>query len=152
MFFLTCAGTKAYPDPRMTSVDAALAFAKSSQLQVHCHVRKPADKPSRCMLVMDGLHGAWMLQPCGDSHMQGVVVEASGMADRLEEVRLAVLYDTWCSLAWTFFLWTALAQVTAIDFTCSDMHGALMFSAMTSAGSEGLPRQWPVDFQLGRNQ
>lgn len=49
VFFLTCAGTKAYPDPRMTSVDAALAFAKSSQLQ-------------------------------------GVVVEASGMADRLEEV------------------------------------------------------------------
>ena len=34
VFFLTCAGTKVYPDPRMTSVDAALAFAKSSQLQV----------------------------------------------------------------------------------------------------------------------
>ena len=35
VFFLTCAGTKVYPDPRMTSVDAALAFAKSSQLQVN---------------------------------------------------------------------------------------------------------------------
>ncbi len=34
VFFLTCAGTKVFSDPRMTSVDAALAFAKSSQLQV----------------------------------------------------------------------------------------------------------------------
>mmetsp|Transcript_6370 Transcript_6370/g.18321 ORF Transcript_6370/g.18321 Transcript_6370/m.18321 type:complete len:699 (+) Transcript_6370:300-2396(+) len=33
VFFLTCAGTKAYSDPRMASLEAALAFAKCSQLQ-----------------------------------------------------------------------------------------------------------------------
>ncbi len=34
MFFLTCAGSKHYADPRMNSLEAALIFAKSSKLQV----------------------------------------------------------------------------------------------------------------------
>ncbi len=39
MFFLTCAGSKHYADPRMNSLEAALIFAKSSKLQVgySCH-------------------------------------------------------------------------------------------------------------------
>lgn len=34
VFFLTCAGSKHYADPRMNSLEAALIFAKSSKLQV----------------------------------------------------------------------------------------------------------------------
>ena len=34
VFFLTCAGSKHYSDPRMNSLQAALIFAKSSKLQV----------------------------------------------------------------------------------------------------------------------
>lgn len=34
VFFLTCAGSKKYADPRMNSLEAALIFAKSSKLQV----------------------------------------------------------------------------------------------------------------------
>ena len=33
VFFLTCAGSKTYADPRMNSLEAALVFAKSSKLQ-----------------------------------------------------------------------------------------------------------------------
>ena len=38
VFFLTCAGSKHYADPRMNSLEAALIFAKSSKLQVGCPV------------------------------------------------------------------------------------------------------------------
>ena len=38
VFFLTCAGSKHYADPRMNSLQAALIFAKSSKLQVGCPV------------------------------------------------------------------------------------------------------------------
>ena len=33
VFFLTCAGSRTYADPRMNSLEAALVFAKSSKLQ-----------------------------------------------------------------------------------------------------------------------
>jgi hypothetical protein len=101
VFFLTCAGTKVYPDPRMTSVDAALAFAKSSQLQV-----VPAalqQLPASCICICTGRFSCWNriakeIQQGMYGHRssalidtQGVVVEASGMADRLEEVLLLFL-------------------------------------------------------------
>ena len=34
VFFLTCGGTKTFPDPRMNSLEAAFVFAKTSNLQV----------------------------------------------------------------------------------------------------------------------
>lgn len=34
VFFLTCGGTKSFPDPRMNSLEAAFVFAKTSNLQV----------------------------------------------------------------------------------------------------------------------
>jgi hypothetical protein len=57
VFFLTCAGTKVYPDPRMTSVDAALAFAKSSQLQVGlADVCSQLHQPTSTVVCMMLLH------------------------------------------------------------------------------------------------
>jgi hypothetical protein len=37
VFFLTCGGTKSFPDPRMNSLEAAFVFAKTSNLQVAAH-------------------------------------------------------------------------------------------------------------------
>ena len=70
VFFLTCAGSKHYADPRMNSLEAALIFAKSSKLQVGCPaiIRRFSQRPSRLQLqggcpVMPSFNSAFC-SPC----------------------------------------------------------------------------------------
>lgn len=72
----------------MTSVDAALAFAKSSQLQVSqaCTVGLICSWHDVNRVAMETTRGEHGHHHAHLADLQGVVVEASGMADRLEEV------------------------------------------------------------------
>ena len=55
VFFLTCGGTKAFADPRMNSLDAALRFALASRLQVGAPARVPTcARAQQCGVALHG--------------------------------------------------------------------------------------------------
>lgn len=70
VFFLTCAGSKHYADPRMNSLEAALIFAKSSKLQARL---PPLDPTTAAMLTSSNIPpvSAQMaaLEPCKEGHI-----------------------------------------------------------------------------------
>jgi len=56
VFFLTCSGTEQYLDPRMNSLEAAIAFSRASQLQGIVADSLPLLEGGNCAKVVDECH------------------------------------------------------------------------------------------------